>query len=57
MVFENSYHMMLRDINGAIISSEIVNWISRKNKNKFLDTSSYGIEILIKSDYHHFLEK
>ena len=30
MVFENSYHMMLRDINGAIISSEIVNWISRK---------------------------
>jgi alpha-beta hydrolase superfamily lysophospholipase len=57
MVFENSYHMMLRDINGAIISSEIVNWISRKNKNKFLDTSSYGIEILKKSDYHHFLEK
>ena len=57
MVYKDSYHMMLRDINGDQISKKIKLWISRKNESqkKYLFSDEY--KKLQNSEFYHMLEK
>ena len=57
MVYKDSYHMMLRDINGDRVSQKIKFWISRKNESqkKFLFSDQY--KKLENSEFYHMLEK
>ena len=57
MVYKESYHMMLRDINGDHISKKIKLWISRKNESqkKYLFSDEY--KKLQNSEFYHMLEK
>ncbi|MFL2679875.1 MAG: alpha/beta fold hydrolase [Alphaproteobacteria bacterium] len=57
LVYKDSYHMMLRDINGDHISEKIKLWISKKNKSqkKYLFSDEY--KKLENSEFHHMLEK
>lgn len=55
-VHVNSYHMMLRDLNGDLISNEIKEWILDNNNVSFLNSFKNPLETLINEPYYHILD-
>ncbi len=55
-VYEDSFHMMLRDVNGDRVSNEIKNWIY--NKNSLRNNYSFKdiLDKLEKSPFYHKLD-
>ena len=55
IIFESSYHMILRDMKGNNVTKEIKKWIlERKTKKK--TNFNEVIQKLRKADYHHILD-
>jgi len=55
LIFESSYHMVLRDIKGDNVTEEIKKWILER-KTKKQDDFSEVIQKLKNSDYQHILD-
>ena len=55
LIFESSYHMILRDIKGDNVTEEIKKWIVER-KNKKQNDFSEVIKKLKNADYYHILD-
>lgn len=55
-VYENNFHMILRDIDGDKVSWEIKEWILNKKKTANLQSLVNGIKILESSKFFHRLD-
>ena len=55
LIFESSYHMILRDIKGNNVTEEIKKWIEER-KNKKQNDFSEAIKKLKNADYYHILD-
>ena len=54
-IFESSFHMMLRDLRGDLVTNEIKNWIVKKNNINIVNLQK-GIEKLENSNFFHMLD-
>ena len=55
IIFESSYHMILRDIKGDNVTEEIKKWILERKAKKKTNFNEV-IQKLKNADYHHILE-
>ncbi len=56
-LYENNYHMILRDINGDDITREIKEWIYETKNIESLYSFTNSIERLDKQKFYHIIEK
>lgn len=56
-VYDNHYHMILRDIDGDRVTREIKEWIINTDVCNNLSSFSSPLKRLEKSDYYHILDK
>ena len=54
-IFDSSFHMMLRDLRGDLVTNEIKNWIVKKNNINIVNLQK-GIEKLENSNFFHMLD-
>ena len=55
LIFESSYHMILRDMKGNYVTEKIKKWILGKKKKKQKNFNEI-IQKLRNTDYHHILD-
>jgi esterase/lipase len=55
IIFESSYHMILRDMKGDNVTEEIKKWILEKKMKKKTNFNEV-IQKLRNADYHHILD-
>ena len=55
IIFESSYHMILRDVKGDNVTEEIKKWILERETKKKTNFNEV-IQKLRKADYHHILD-
>ena len=56
-LYEDNYHMILRDINGNDITREIKEWLFNKENINFFYSFNRSIERLNMQKYYHMIEK
>ena len=55
-IYENNFHMILRDIDGNKITNDIKDWIKKEKKINNLKSISKIIKKLEDSNYYHRLD-
>ncbi len=55
-IYENNFHMILRDINGNEIANDIKDWIKKENKENNFKSISKIITKLEDSNFYHRLD-
>ena len=55
-IYENNFHMILRDMDGNKITNDIKNWVKKENKTNDSKSISSVITTLEGSNYYHRLD-